>query len=1084
MDLAVLQVVVKNIGTQQALKNLDSLAEKTGQLEDRLASLSRKTGSRSSVNKGLKEYGETAKIAAAHVKELRDAVSSLGVGKLSELVAASKRIREEVTAAAADKAKIAKANEQILISDEKVKRSQIQTSQIRQKAIQQDREGSAKLAREWSLHQAKIRSEDSKTAISRNKAAAVSVIAQGQVLNATRATNAQIQVSNAKAANAQENLIGIRRRNTEAAHKSAEAEARAAIAQNDHKNSLVSSTSSWLQHAKSVAGGIVLYQGIRTAINLVTGAVIGGIEAVSDYQTNVIQLASTIASLSSIKDPFRAYELSSKYAADLVPTLEQVDRLTVLNFDHLMMMSQEFAKEGVLIDTNNQKQVRGFTLIANAVALYSRNGQDARQVQQEIHAVLTGQTRTSDRLAKLLDSILGGRLKPMLAEWKKQGTVIENVSGLLKGFGPALSDMETSWATVTSSMQTTFNIIARETLTPLMEKWAVDILSFNDALLENKVEIANWSRVTITAFENVGSVVFKSVTLQFELVGGLSELVAQAAGIDMPNSLDFLGNKWQITAGIIAGATNVIVESLIETKFFVLQLANAFVSLNDVAANALTGGNVGAALSRGQQRSTELYKQRGSEIAKARQDMLKAMAYESYNPKKKQKTSELDKELQELRDSMRNSGSGGSGGSGGKGGKGGRGGKTDYESRSTLLEKWNGELNKELAAQFKLKDVAEIQNAIEEKNITLREKGLHVLLPEEKRELQLKMASLQVQKRITEEMNRMYEDITGPQQKLNDVKQAAVELLKIEPGLHDEIARSVRKATKAYEDQIDPLSDMIEKLKEERAVIGLSGDELELYQTHQQAVNKLLSEGYRLTDADTQAKLAKVMSEKKINLELQKEAEQDLWLQMKEGSKTFFEGFSDSLNDMVWGAETSFSDILKDYLKMLTKMVIETQIMKPLLNDIFGGGSGSNVSGASSALDALFSSSPNLFAKGGFPGRLTAFANGGMITNKPTLFPMAHGGIGIMSEFGQDEAVMPVEKVGGVLGVKADISGLKQSSPNVSIIIQNNTGSPISEDTKTEFDSDNYIVTVVLNAADKNKNGFRDALSSMVSKRR
>ncbi|MBW1992362.1 MAG: phage tail tape measure protein, partial [Deltaproteobacteria bacterium] len=52
-------------------------------------------------------------------------------------------------------------------------------------------------------------------------------------------------------------------------------------------------------------------------------------------------------------------------------------------------------------------------------------------------------------------------------------------------------------------------------------------------------------------------------------------------------------------------------------------------------------------------------------------------------------------------------------------------------------------------------------------------------------------------------------------------------------------------------------------------------------------------------------------------------------------------------------------------------------------------------------------------------GRVLAMARGGIVT-RPTLFPMA-GGLGLMGESGP-EAVLPLERIRGMLGVRAEIS--------------------------------------------------------------
>jgi tape measure domain-containing protein len=74
-----------------------------------------------------------------------------------------------------------------------------------------------------------------------------------------------------------------------------------------------------------------------------------------------------------------------------------------------------------------------------------------------------------------------------------------------------------------------------------------------------------------------------------------------------------------------------------------------------------------------------------------------------------------------------------------------------------------------------------------------------------------------------------------------------------------------------------------------------------------------------------------------------------------------------------------------------------------------------------------------LFASGGvISGGVQKFAKGGVISS-PTTFPMRNG-TGLMGEAGP-EAIMPITRIGGDLGVKADLSGL---SGNNQITINQN----------------------------------------------
>jgi len=85
--------------------------------------------------------------------------------------------------------------------------------------------------------------------------------------------------------------------------------------------------------------------------------------------------------------------------------------------------------------------------------------------------------------------------------------------------------------------------------------------------------------------------------------------------------------------------------------------------------------------------------------------------------------------------------------------------------------------------------------------------------------------------------------------------------------------------------------------------------------------------------------------------------------------------------------------------------------LKPLETSI-----GSMVSGASNMLSGALG-----FSHGGVPGRVQAFATGGVVS-QPTYFPMA-GGTGLMGEAGS-EAIMPLKRgPDGRLGVAAGEGG-------------------------------------------------------------
>lgn len=160
------------------------------------------------------------------------------------------------------------------------------------------------------------------------------------------------------------------------------------------------------------------------------------------------------------------------------------------------------------------------------------------------------------------------------------------------------------------------------------------------------------------------------------------------------------------------------------------------------------------------------------------------------------------------------------------------------------------------------------------------------------------------------------------------------------------------------------------------------------------------------------------------------EAQRDLYIdsldEMGDKTKTFsddmaqaFTGWandwSKTLNGMLWGAETTFDNILKSFGQMITQMVIQKSVVEPIAE----------------AGSSFFS------GIGDFIADLLPFAKGGVVTS-PTVFPMGRGAWGLAGEAGT-EAILPLTRMpDGDLGVQAATG---PASP-VYVEIVNNTGQP------------------------------------------
>ena len=122
--------------------------------------------------------------------------------------------------------------------------------------------------------------------------------------------------------------------------------------------------------------------------------------------------------------------------------------------------------------------------------------------------------------------------------------------------------------------------------------------------------------------------------------------------------------------------------------------------------------------------------------------------------------------------------------------------------------------------------------------------------------------------------------------------------------------------------------------------------------------------------------------------------------QLAASADTVRNSLGDAFRDVVKGTR-SLGDALSGVLNKLADMAIDSAF-----NSLWKGGLGSIFGGLFANADG------NVFSA----GRIQPFATGGVVTS-PTLFAM-RGGTGLMGEAGP-EAIMPLTRVGGKLGVRA-----------------------------------------------------------------
>jgi len=170
--------------------------------------------------------------------------------------------------------------------------------------------------------------------------------------------------------------------------------------------------------------------------------------------------------------------------------------------------------------------------------------------------------------------------------------------------------------------------------------------------------------------------------------------------------------------------------------------------------------------------------------------------------------------------------------------------------------------------------------------------------------------------------------------------------------------------------------------------------------------------------------------------------------QIADATVNAFKNMEDALVNFVMTGKLNFADFARSIIADITRMIIRQQIFNALtgFQKIFSFGSsideslsdkvtkGNTLLGTPGRtnIDALLqvddNAKGNVFAK----SKIIPYAMGGTVVRKPSIFPMANGGVGLMAEAGYPEAIMPLKRgKDGKLGVIAQGGGIGNIVVNV-----------------------------------------------------
>ncbi len=241
------------------------------------------------------------------------------------------------------------------------------------------------------------------------------------------------------------------------------------------------------------------------------GTYIGGalypFKAVEEINMSLIRMSAMFTGMMEAptggKTIANQFQQSFAYSQQLFQTLVKINPTIAGGLSDLMLITEEMAKQGIVMDVNNAKQVQGFTNLANAVIIVSAGYQNREvQIRQEARSLMEGVIRPTNQLAMIVNSMVGGNLKVMTDQWKRQGTYLEEMGKLLKGFEAAGGRIALTWDAVWTTFKSIIQLNMYENFQGMYLDAMRKMSEFNDWLMKNKDIVGGYLKAAWDSLAN------------------------------------------------------------------------------------------------------------------------------------------------------------------------------------------------------------------------------------------------------------------------------------------------------------------------------------------------------------------------------------------------------------------------------------------------------------------------------------------------------------------------------------------------------------------------------------------------------
>ena len=299
-----------------------------------------------------------------------------------------------------------------------------------------------------------------------------------------------------------------------------------------HKTLMQQITDSTTAHfSAAIIGSQMVMRAVDMIGSAITGAFSKGFNAVEEYNLSVASMAAMVVTFTERAKGMtfaEHWKEALEYSQGIVPVLENIAAKTLLSGQETTALANAFARAGVFLDANNQKQIESFTRISNALPVMTKGQEIMKQINSEIRAVMTGSQESTSMMLQTLKAI-DPEIEKHLKAWRAEGTVLENIGELLVGFGPATALLENQWQAVKSTIDTTVTQVLRGGMQGAYNEIISSTQEINKWLEENKDVIQSGIAVGWSIVSNAVSTTWNILAGFGPMLKDVGELVGVIA---------------------------------------------------------------------------------------------------------------------------------------------------------------------------------------------------------------------------------------------------------------------------------------------------------------------------------------------------------------------------------------------------------------------------------------------------------------------------------------------------------------------------------------------------------------------------